>query len=173
MVRVNADSVQRLREGLRTNNWDQYVQFVRREVVRQSGKSQTVEVSPEMREAARKELEPGGYWSPEAVADRIIKFAESLAQGDPQKLRQLRDAAMEGFAMAEKLLGGLPEVSLRTRELVEQRFQERLGQHRESAQTARGRPVRPSPCRACSYIASESRYQKEWSARRPVSKFSR
>lgn len=126
------DRVSELREGLRTNDWQEFVKFVRRQVVEQKGRSETVKISPELREAARKELEPGGYWSPEAVADRIMNFALSWAGEDPEKLKIARDAIMQGFAQAEKVLGQLPDVSVKTRQLVEQRFEELLGKSPEA-----------------------------------------
>ncbi|HYF77044.1 MAG TPA: hypothetical protein VD973_07940 [Symbiobacteriaceae bacterium] len=114
-----------LRAGLRTTGLDDYRLFVRRQVAEQNSR---VKVSPELREAARLELAPGGYWSPEAVTDRIIGFATAWAGDDPDKLQKALAAVRKGFADAEKMLGGLPEVSQRTRELVERRFEQLLAQ---------------------------------------------
>lgn len=112
-----------LRAGLRTTNLDDYRLFVRRQVAEQNGR---VKVSPDMQEAARLELGPGGYWSPEAVTDRIIGFATAWAGDDPEKLQKALAAVRKGFAEAEKMLGGLPDVSQRTRDLVERRFEQLL-----------------------------------------------
>lgn len=60
---------------------------------------------------------------PEKVAGRILDFAKSLAGGDPSKLDMLEDAVGKGFKEAEKILGGLPEVSKRTFDLVKEGFQ--------------------------------------------------
>lgn len=54
----------------------------------------------------------------EAVSDRIVEFAKSLAGGDKSKIGLIREAIKEGFRQAAQELGGLPEVSLRTYDLV-------------------------------------------------------
>lgn len=54
----------------------------------------------------------------EAVSDRIVEFAKSLAGGDKSKFGLIREAIKEGFRQAAQVLGGLPEVSLRTYDLV-------------------------------------------------------
>ncbi|MDF2629867.1 MAG: hypothetical protein K0R39_3698 [Symbiobacteriaceae bacterium] len=112
-----------LRTGLRTTNLDEYRLFVRRQVAEQNGR---VMVSPELQAAARQEIGPGGYWSPEAVTDRIIGFATAWAGDDPEKLKSALAAVRKGFAEAEKMLGVLPGVSQRTRELVEHKFEQLL-----------------------------------------------
>lgn len=48
-----------------------------------------------MAEAAKAELAPGGYWSAEAVADRILGFAKAMAGGDPEKQKK----ALEGLTV--------------------------------------------------------------------------
>lgn len=120
---TQGSNVDTLRAGLRTTSLDEYRLFVRRQVAEQNGR---VKVSPELQEAARLELGPGGYWSPEAVADRIIGFATAWAGDDPEKLQKALAAVRKGFAEAEKMLGALPDVSQRTRDLVERKFEQLL-----------------------------------------------
>ena len=122
-MQVQSAKVAQLREGLRTNNWDEFRLFVRRQMAEQNGR---VKASPQMADAARKELGPGGHWSPEAVADRIVEFAKGLAGDDPEKQKMVVEAFRKGFAEAEKVLGALPEVSFKTRDRVEEKFREWL-----------------------------------------------
>lgn len=119
-MQVKLGSVQQLREGLRSGSVDDMWQFVRKQVAEQNIR---LNVSPELREAARQELAPGGYWNPEAVANRILGFAQAWAGDDPDKQKKALEAVRKGFAMADKMLGGLPEVSQQTRTLVEEKFQ--------------------------------------------------
>lgn len=120
---MQGSNVESLRAGLRTTNYDDFRLFVRRQVAEQNGR---VKVSPDLQAAAQQELGPGGYWSPEAVADRIIGFATAWAGDDPEKLQKAVAAVRKGFAEAEKMLGALPQVSQRTRDLVERKFDELL-----------------------------------------------
>lgn len=84
-----------------------------------------VEVDEELRAAAQKEIDEGGYYSVEKTASRILSFAVALSGGDPSKVDLLRDAAMKGFAQAEKAWGSeLPEISKKTLEAVQKGFDE-------------------------------------------------
>lgn len=61
----------------------------------------------------------GGEFSAENVSDRIVEFAKNISGGDKSKLAMLKGAITRGFEAAASALGGqLPEVSLRTYELV-------------------------------------------------------
>lgn len=117
----NIDS---LMAGLRTTNYDEFRLFVRRQVTEQNGRTR---VSPDLQAAARAELAPGGYWSADAVANRIIGFATAWAGEDKEKLEKALAAVRKGFAEAEKMLGALPDVSQQTRKLVEEGFAKLLG----------------------------------------------
>lgn len=60
-----------------------------------------------------------GEWGVNAVSDRIVSFAKSLAGGDPGKIELLREAIDKGFASAQKTLGGkLPDISNQTYDAV-------------------------------------------------------
>ncbi len=58
------------------------------------------------------------------TADRIVEFAKALSGEDKSKIPQLREAIEKGFKEAEKLLGGLPEVSVKTHDEVMKRLDE-------------------------------------------------
>ncbi|NLY43403.1 MAG: hypothetical protein GX066_05440 [Clostridiaceae bacterium] len=79
----------------------------------------TIEVDEETRLEAASLIGEGGPLSPEKVSDRIVEFAKAISGGDKEKLGILRSAIEEGFREAAKVLGGkLPEISIRTYELV-------------------------------------------------------
>ena len=120
---MQGSGVDTLASGLRTTNFSEFRLFVRRQVVEQQGR---VRVPLELQAAARQEIGPGGYWSPDAVANRIIGFATAWAGDDLEKLEKALAAVRKGFAEAEQTLGGLMEVSQQTRHLVEQKFSQLL-----------------------------------------------
>jgi hypothetical protein len=62
------------------------------------------------------------FWSPEATAKRILDCAKRLAGGDPSKIELLRNAVIQGFQEAERILGGLPEVCRETYRIVMEGF---------------------------------------------------
>lgn len=115
--RVQVGATDQLREGLRVSDTGEFILFVKRQMA-----EQRIRVSPELREAAQQELAPGGFWSPEATADRIVNFALKWAGEDEGKLKIAREAIMKGFAEAEKILGFLPDVSQKTKQIVMERL---------------------------------------------------
>jgi hypothetical protein len=54
----------------------------------------------------------------EAVSNRIVEFAIAISGGDKSKVEQLKGAIEEGFRQVREMLGGLPEVSVKTYDLV-------------------------------------------------------
>lgn len=79
--------------------------------------------SPAQIAQARKDVEKGGYYSEDAVTDRIMSMAEALAGGDESKISVLRKAVEKGFKEAESIYGGqLPEISQNTYKKVMDRF---------------------------------------------------
>jgi hypothetical protein len=54
----------------------------------------------------------------EAVSDRIVDFAIAISGGDKSKLPEIRGAIEEGFRQVKNMLGDLPEISLRTHDLI-------------------------------------------------------
>ncbi|MBM4417205.1 MAG: hypothetical protein FJ033_02660 [Chloroflexi bacterium] len=70
-------------------------------------------------EEAAARVAPGGYWSAESTAQRILDFVAAYANGEPERAQLLREAVETGFAEAEEAFGGdLPEISYRTIDLV-------------------------------------------------------
>ncbi|MCO4321604.1 hypothetical protein [Aliidiomarina quisquiliarum] len=64
-----------------------------------------------------------GYWGADQTASRIFEFAIAQVQDDPERLEQVKAAVLKGFQEAKEALGGwLPEVSERTIELVNEKF---------------------------------------------------
>lgn len=75
-----------------------------------------------MEEAARLISEDGPLGA-EAVSDRIVDFAKALSDGDKAKISLLKSAIDAGFKAAEKALGGLPEISQRTYDLIMEKLE--------------------------------------------------
>jgi len=83
------------------------------------------DVDGELRAAAQKEVEEGGYFSVEETAKRLLDFAVALSGGDPSKIDLLRDAVQKGYKDAERQWGGeLPEITQKTLEAVMKGFDE-------------------------------------------------
>jgi hypothetical protein len=81
-----------------------------------------VPVTSEMRTRAQALIAEGGELSAEKVSDRIVEFAKALSGGDKGKLTVLRGAIQKGFSEAERILGGLPDISRQTYDLVMQKL---------------------------------------------------
>ncbi len=76
-------------------------------------------------EKAKKSLEPGGEFSVDAVATRIMDMAKALSGGDESKIALLRGAVAKGFAAAGVVVGGtkkLPDICHDTFDEVMSRF---------------------------------------------------
>ena len=54
----------------------------------------------------------------EAVSDRIVQFAMAISGGDKTKMSLLKGAIDKGFNEVKNMLGQLPEVSLKTYDLI-------------------------------------------------------
>ena len=77
------------------------------------------------KEQAQADIAEDGYWGVEKTSDRILDFAKALAGNDPSKAQQLLDAFKEGYKKAEEMWGDkLPDISQRTYEAVEKKFNE-------------------------------------------------
>jgi len=83
----------------------------------------TIEIPEAIQLQAQEAISEDGDWGVEAVADRILEFAQALTGGNPAMIDMMRNAFEEGFAAAERLWGGeLPEISQQTRERVLEGF---------------------------------------------------
>ncbi len=73
-------------------------------------------------EEAQKLIGPGGMFSPENVSDRIVDFAIGVFGGDKSKIDIIRTSIDKGFAEAEKILGGLADVSKTTYDMIQEKL---------------------------------------------------
>lgn len=64
-----------------------------------------------------------GLLGPSKTSDRIVQFAIAISGGDRSKYEELKNAIDEGFREVEKMLGGLPEVSQQTYNLVMEKLE--------------------------------------------------
>ena len=119
------------------NRFSQLQSLVEKLMLKQSGTSKNaeagsiwdalregkVEVDPETRAQAQKDIAEDGYWGVNQTSDRILDFARALAGDDPKKLEEMREAFKKGYEQAEKTWGGkLPEISQKTFDAVNQKF---------------------------------------------------
>ncbi len=89
-----------------------------------SGKESLV-VDEETRAAAAEAVSENGESGVQAVSDRIVAFAKAISNDNPEMYDKLMGAINEGFAQAEKILGGqLPEICKQTREEVNRKMEE-------------------------------------------------
>ena len=77
-----------------------------------------IEVDEQARAEAAALIGPDGDLGVEAVSQRIVDFAIAISGGDKSKLETLRGAIDKGFKEAEKILGGLPDISKETYKAV-------------------------------------------------------
>ncbi len=109
----------------------EFEEMIRSMIAEQSGKynfifkGQKLNVSIEESEKAKAAIAPGGEYSVEAVAGRIMDMAKALSGGDPSKAGELKDAVIKGFKEAEKAFGTkLPQISYDTYDEIMKRFDE-------------------------------------------------
>ncbi len=125
---LNSAQVQSLQQAEQARQ-DSFVKMLQSMVVKQGQKSNltlfgmNLYVSPEQSAAAAKTLEPGGEYSVDAVAGRIMDMAKALSGGDASKIEELRKAVEKGLKAAGVELGGkLPSISQNTYTEVMKRF---------------------------------------------------
>jgi len=72
---------------------------------------------------AQADIAEDGYWGVNATSDRILDFAEALSGGDPEKMKEMKDAFKKGFEEATKSWGkSLPDISSKTYDSVMEKF---------------------------------------------------
>lgn len=76
-----------------------------------------LEVDPETRAQAQKDIAEDGYWGVEQTSERMFSFAKALTGGDPAKADEMIEAVKKGFEEATKAWGGeLPGICKQTME---------------------------------------------------------
>jgi uncharacterized protein DUF5610 len=87
-----------------------------------SGNIDDIDVDKLAQEKAQELLGPGGALSPEAVSDRIVSFSIAVFGGDTSKIDIIRSSIDRGFDEAERMLGGLADVSKDTYQLIQDKL---------------------------------------------------
>lgn len=99
-----------------------------------NGRNKDLFTAPSDAKKAAAAIGPGGEYSVDAVATRILDMAKSLAGGDTSKITVLRDAVEKGFRAAGVEWGGkLPDISHDTYTEVMNRFDVWEGKKPEEA----------------------------------------
>ncbi|MFA0815173.1 MAG: hypothetical protein ACC608_05245 [Anaerofustis sp.] len=76
---------------------------------------QNSDLDTETVEEAKASIAEDGEYGIKAVSERIAKFAINIAGYPPERLQEMRDAIEQGFAEAERVLGGkLPDICYQT-----------------------------------------------------------
>lgn len=110
-------------EQLKKDSEKTYANLIRmiEDMLRKQGKSldllnsnDMVKIDEATRAEAKELIGPDGSLGIEAVSDRIVDFAIAISGGDKSKLDTLIEAIDKGFKEAERILGGLPDISLKT-----------------------------------------------------------
>lgn len=73
-----------------------------------------IDIDPATRAEASEMIGENGPYGIEAMSDTIVDFAIAISGGDKSKFDTLKAAIDKGFKEAEKALGGLPEISMKT-----------------------------------------------------------
>ena len=82
-----------------------------------------VAIDDEARADLEAMLGPDGEYGIEKTSDRIVDFAIALSGGDRSKAETLKDAIIQGFNEAERILGELPDISQKTFDRVMEKFE--------------------------------------------------
>ena len=81
-------------------------------------------VDPDVKAQAQADIAEDGYWGVEKTSERILDFAKALSGGDADKADELFSAFKQGFEEATGSWGKeLPEISQKTYEAVEEKFE--------------------------------------------------
>lgn len=78
-----------------------------------------VEVDPETRAQAQKDIAEDGYWGIEQTSERLVSFAKAVSGNDPSKADLMISAIKDGFEQATKTWGDeLPKICKDTLEVT-------------------------------------------------------
>lgn len=105
--------------------------LVERLVVRQGGSirkildgRENLKLDNEAIADAQQLISKDGDLGVKKVSDRILNFAKALAGEDKSKIPELRNAIIQGFKEAERIMGQLPDISKRTYDEVMNKLEE-------------------------------------------------
>ncbi|MBE5880771.1 MAG: hypothetical protein E7289_00450 [Lachnospiraceae bacterium] len=89
-------------------------------------------VDAQTKAQAQADIAEDGYWGVNQTSSRIYDFAMALAGDDEEKMKEMQSAFEKGFKLAEKKWGGeLPEISQKTYEAVNQKFEDYFASKKE------------------------------------------
>ena len=106
-----------------------YLRGIVENMLKQQGKTfeslkddDAVKVDENTRIEAQALIAEDGLLGVEAVSQRLVDFAIAISGGDKSKASNLRNAIDKGFKEAEKMLGGLPDISKETYKVTMEKF---------------------------------------------------
>ncbi len=89
-------------------------------------------VDAQTKAQAQADIAEDGYWGVNQTSSRIYDFAMALAGDDEDKMKEMQAAFEKGFALAKKKWGGeLPEISQKTYDAVNKKFEEYFNSKKE------------------------------------------
>ncbi len=96
-----------------------------------------LEVSPEVRAQAQKDIAEDGYWGVEQTSERLFSFAKAISGGDTSKVETLIKAMEKGFKMATKSWGDtLPDICQKTLDAAKEKLRSWAEPEEEREDTA-------------------------------------
>lgn len=128
---VSSEEINRLWEE--ANKSTQHLRDMVRELLKSQGKTfndvlsgkEALVIDEKTRAAAAEAISEDGECGVQAVSDRIVAFAKAISRDNPEMYDKLMSAIDEGFAQAEKALGGqLPDICRKTREEIGRKMEE-------------------------------------------------
>ncbi len=128
---VSSEEINRLWEE--ANKSTQHLRDMVRELLKSQGKTfndvlsgkEALVIDEKTRAAAAEAISVDGECGVQAVSDRIVAFAKAISRDNPEMYDKLMSAIDEGFAQAEKALGGqLPDICRKTREEIGRKMEE-------------------------------------------------
>ncbi len=82
-------------------------------------------VDPATKAQAQEDISEDGYWGVKQTSQRLFDFAAALAGDDVDKMKEMQEAMMKGFKMAEGTWGReLPEISHQTIDAANKLFED-------------------------------------------------
>lgn len=90
-------------------------------------------VDAQTKAQAQADIAEDGYWGVDQTSSRIYDFAMALAGDDEEKMKEMQEAFKKGYDLAAKKWGGeLPEISKRTYDAVNKKFEEYFASKKET-----------------------------------------